>query len=274
MATAWNYSRVCSRAPRRLASGAGLFAFALAAAWIGIQGATAFATDFSSSNFIVRDPVSAGGGGFATSSSFQLWSSFSQNAPGKSTSASNELQAGFLYFVGASSSEPPPPPPGGGGGSSGGGGSGSVTTPIPPPPPGIIPGIIPPLLSIIFGDQIPPLCIQPGINRSDFNCDGDVDLRDLSILLTRPKFVTGRVLSYLFSDWTRRLPIPSGGEGIASAPGTASPGGSSGFAQVQETLGSETGERAKSSGTPKGFFRFVWGFLRTIGSAILRLFGF
>lgn len=167
------------------------------------------ATDFTSDNFKVRDPVTSGGGGFSTSSSFQLWSVFSQPAVGTSSSDAFQLRSGFLYFPEAESSppsEPPPPPP------SGGGGSGSVTTPIPlrppalipPLPPGVFPPIISPIITFITGELIP----TPGCRRSDLNCDGAVDLKDLSILLTRPKLVTGRILSLLFSDWTRRLPVP------------------------------------------------------------------
>ena len=59
------------------------------------------ATNFSSPNFIVKDPVIKIGGVFATSTSFQLWSSLGQEAIGISTTTDFGLRGGFLYFVGA-----------------------------------------------------------------------------------------------------------------------------------------------------------------------------
>lgn len=58
------------------------------------------ATDFSSTNFIIKDPVITPGAGFSTSTSFQLWSSLGQEAIGLSTTTSFGLQGGFLYFLG------------------------------------------------------------------------------------------------------------------------------------------------------------------------------
>ena len=173
-----------------------------------------FATDFTSTNFILRDPITDGsGGGYSTSDNFRSWGSLGQPAPGRSTSDSNELRAGFLYFPDDSTS-PPSSGGGDGGGGSGGGGGGIGTSSPPTPPDGAPPllpgGIIPPLISLLTGEPISAICKQPGILRSDLNCDGHVDLQDLSILLTRPTFVTGRILSFLFSDWTARLPIPFG----------------------------------------------------------------
>ncbi len=271
MVTLRKQSHLPTRAPRSLVLGAGLFVVLLALGWFGIVRAT----DLSSTNFIVRDPVSAGGGGLSTSSNFQLWSSFSQNASGKSTSASNELRAGFLYFSDATPSPTPPPPapppPAGTG-------SGSQTTPLPsggalPPPPISIPGFIPPLISIILGDQLPPICLREGLSRSDFNCDGNVDLKDLSVLLTKPKFVTGKILSYLFSDWTRKLPVPDGG--VIAARDTSTPRDrTDGLAQVGDILApSEIPPAETPTLKPQGFFRSVWQFFRIIGSAILRFFG-
>lgn len=164
------------------------------------------ATDFTSSNFIVRDPVMSSGGVYSTSDTFQLYSSFAQPAIGRSTSDNRELRAGFLYFpqpAAAASPTPTPspsPPPD----------SGPIFRPTGPSggPPGAPPPgqpLLPPLISFITGERIP----VPGCGRSDLNCDGRVDLQDLSILLSRPRVTTGRTLSLLFSDWTRRLPVPA-----------------------------------------------------------------
>ncbi len=69
-----------------------------------------FATDFSSSNFIVRDPVTSEGASFGTSSSFQLFGSFGQNAIGRSSTSSFSLQGGFLFFPAPVPPSPPPSP--------------------------------------------------------------------------------------------------------------------------------------------------------------------
>lgn len=83
----------------------------------GIAGAT----DYSSTNFIVRDPVITIGGGNATSSSFQLISSFGQTIIGENTSSNFIQRAGFLYFPAPVSPTPTPSPapPAGGGGATG-----------------------------------------------------------------------------------------------------------------------------------------------------------
>jgi len=166
------------------------------------------ATDFSSSNFTVQDPVISGGGGFGASTNFQLWSSLSQPAIGESSSASNQVHSGFLYFSEITVTPPPPPPPppppttppsGGGGG--------SIVVP-PTTPPGTIPPIIIPIIPIIIGEIPLAQCDNASLfSRSDFNCDGEVDLKDLSIFFTSPQTVTARALSFVFSDWTKRLPV-------------------------------------------------------------------
>jgi hypothetical protein len=167
--------------------------------------ATANATDYSAGNFIVRDPVLSGGGGYSTSLNFQFWGALGQSAIGRSTSGSNELRSGFLYFPGGvtpppppPASGPPPPPPSSGGG-------GGIPPPPPPPPP---PTLISSLISLLTGEKVSPECAFPNIRRSDLNCDGRVDLQDLSILLTRPRLITGKFLSFLFADWSERLPVP------------------------------------------------------------------
>lgn len=60
----------------------------------------AHATDYTSSSFILRDPVVSVGGGRATSSHFQLISNLGGTVLGESTSTSNTFthRAGFLYF--------------------------------------------------------------------------------------------------------------------------------------------------------------------------------
>jgi hypothetical protein len=227
----------------------------------------AYATDFSSSNFTVKDPVQASGGGYATSTNFQLWSSLEQPAIGKSTSASNELRAGFLYFSTTAPPPPPPPPP-----PSDPGGGGPVG---PPPPPSPFPGlgsIIEPIISLITGEPIP----LPGCKRSDFNCDGSVDLIDLSILLTKPKAVTSKVLSFIFSDWTKQLPALFGGGQLAATPPseavTETP--PTGLAQVSSAVGeSATGTPAAPPKSSRGFFRKIFvGFITVVHSFFTSLF--
>ncbi len=58
-----------------------------------------FATDFSSTNFIIKDPVIEPGAGFSTSNNFQLWGSMGQAAIGTSTATSFGLKSGFMYFL-------------------------------------------------------------------------------------------------------------------------------------------------------------------------------
>ncbi|MEK7612134.1 MAG: hypothetical protein AAB407_02220 [Patescibacteria group bacterium] len=191
----------------------------------------ASATDFTSSSFIVKDPVIDGGSGYGASSNFQLWSSVAQDAIGISTSASHELRGGFLYF----SEEDSTPSAGGGGGGSGGGGGGGGSSGgiIPPPPTGTS---TPPFLGTII-DNIPQaVCDFEGFSRSDFNCDGKVNLKDLSILLTNPRIVTTRVLSFLFSDWTTRLPIPARSDSIAFRTGPNETQGTVPLAEAGSTI--------------------------------------
>ena len=57
------------------------------------------AEDYSSSSFIVRDPVINIAATQASSSSFQFYSSAGQLAPGESSSANFSYKAGFLYFA-------------------------------------------------------------------------------------------------------------------------------------------------------------------------------
>lgn len=160
------------------------------------------ATDLSSSSFIIRDSITGGsGGGYSSASSFQLWSSFSQFAPGASD-ATDQLRAGFLYFpvpAAAASSPASSETPSTGSGTGNGSYASQPNMPI------SLPEILNPLIAFITGEPVPSDC--NGISRSDLNCDGEVNLRDLSVLFSRPKVITARVLSLLFSDWTQRLPV-------------------------------------------------------------------
>jgi len=104
----------------------------------------------SSLNFELENPIIVEGGGESTSLNFKYLSTTSQLTQGQSTSLNFGENAGFLYFPFIT--VPPPDDEGGGGG---GGGGGSPGYPI------------------------------PGLNCriADFNCDGKVNILDLSILL-------------------------------------------------------------------------------------------
>ncbi len=56
------------------------------------------AADYSSSNFILRDPVITVGGGRSISTSFEYFSSMGQTITGESTSSTFITKSGFLYF--------------------------------------------------------------------------------------------------------------------------------------------------------------------------------
>mgnify|MGYP001591403141 CR=1 FL=1 len=242
----------------------------------------AWATDFSSTNFTVRDPVNSGGGGYSSSNNFQLWSSISQPAIGKSTSDSKELRSGFLYFSAATPTPTPtatPTPtsdPGGGNippPSGGAGGPPAIGLPPLVPPLG---PFIPPFVTFITGEEIPATCA--GASRSDLNCDGNVDLRDLSILFSKPFFATGRALSLLFSDWTSRLPIPQiqpDTSQIAEASPLATP--PAGLAEIGSVVSTATPSGAEEYLTPSFWSRII-GFIGKIFLGVLkflaRLMGF
>lgn len=133
----------------------------------------AFATEFTSTNFQVLDPVQFPGG-FSSSANFRLFDAIAQISIGTSTSGSYEVRSGFLYF-------PEPTPI-----------SSPTATPSPTPTPtpvgGGIPGFgqppiyKPPILLIPEAPPI-PIKIAKCLNfaPADFNCDGTVDLADLSV---------------------------------------------------------------------------------------------
>src|SRR3989338_9611434 len=108
----------------------------------------AHATDYSSTNFIVRDPVISFIAGESTSTNFDLFSSADGSAIGQSTSDSFTVRSGFLYYPAPpppppSPTPPPPPPPSGGGGGGGGGGPSGKTLVVTttPTPPGEVPSV-------------------------------------------------------------------------------------------------------------------------------------
>lgn len=67
------------------------------------------ATDYSSTNFILRDPVITIGGSRATSTSFELFSSEGQTTIGENTSLNFIHRAGFLYFPAPAADVTPTP---------------------------------------------------------------------------------------------------------------------------------------------------------------------
>jgi hypothetical protein len=101
------------------------------------------AGDISSSHFIVRDPVIGTGGGYGSSGSFQFFGAGNPSFSQVGSSGSFLGHYGFLYYPGTTVTPTPTPTPGGGGGG------------------------IPVNLCRI----------------ADLNCDGAVNLLDLSILL-------------------------------------------------------------------------------------------
>lgn len=112
---------------------------------------TVLAGDLSSSSFIIRDPVIGTGGGFSSSGTFQLVGSGDTIFTGYNSSSSFIGEYGFLYFPSSAFVTPVTPP------STGGGGGGLVKN----------------------GPIVPGVCGR----TADFNCDGYVDILDLSILL-------------------------------------------------------------------------------------------
>jgi len=57
------------------------------------------ATDYTSTSFIIRDPVISVGGARATSSSYELFTSTGQTVIGETSSSNFTYRSGFLYFT-------------------------------------------------------------------------------------------------------------------------------------------------------------------------------
>lgn len=130
------------------------------------------ATDFTSTSFIIRDPAITDGGSFGTSTSFDYLGSFGQWS-GEGTSTNFTAQSGFIYtLLGEESSSSPPSPPlsppsGGGGGGSGSGVSG-----------GFVQKAV--AKAVEFIKRIIPHYPLSG----DLNVDGEINIYDVSILLS------------------------------------------------------------------------------------------
>jgi hypothetical protein len=110
----------------------------------------AFAVDLTGSNFIIRDPVIGSGGGYASSGSFKLFQSIDPTLIGVGSSALYVGHYGFLYFPEPDDDVVVPPGPGGGGGGA---------------------------------DEGIKYDLRCNGLIADLNCDGKVNLFDLSILL-------------------------------------------------------------------------------------------
>lgn len=148
------------------------------------------ATDYTSTNFILRDPVITSGGGRATSSGFQLVNALSQTIVGENTSSAFMYRAGFLYFPApapaAVTPAPTPAAPGGGGGIPQTIGPVSAPTELRPGVPAPLPGVVPEGVEALPSYLLRPI---PRVDRNrvlrlcDFNSDEKCDIIDLSIML-------------------------------------------------------------------------------------------
>ncbi len=72
--------------------------YLLVLSFSGLNVTQVFATDFSSTNFISRDPVITDFGGNASSTNFQQINAGGQSVTGESTSSGYILRSGFLYY--------------------------------------------------------------------------------------------------------------------------------------------------------------------------------
>lgn len=183
---------------------------AFLAALIVLGGRQAGATEYTSTNFKVIDPVISVGGGRSTSNTYQAEQSFGQPATGISSSASFELKGGLLYFATPSAATPSPTPTPAATPS-------AVGTGGPLSPSKIV---FPALQFLLPPAEIPKKCPE-GFEPSDLNCDKKVDLKDLSIFLyfssipepekfspadlNRDAKVDTRDLSILFSQWNGKF---------------------------------------------------------------------
>jgi hypothetical protein len=135
------------------------FLIALSLLLVLLVPASSLATDYTSTNFKVKDPVVEELGGYATSSNFGLLGSIPYISPRRTTSTTFINQPGFLGFPAATTtttSTTPSPPTGGGGG------------------------------GIYYPPSYKPKDIPniPKLKKTvDFNHDGFVNFIDFSILL-------------------------------------------------------------------------------------------
>lgn len=132
----------------------------------------ASATDYSSTNFKVNNPVIEELGGFGTSTSFKLWGSIPYISPVRTTSTSYGNNPGFLGFPGPSPTPTPSPSPSPGGG---------------------------PFLGGYQGIPKPEITEEIRL-RVDFNRDGKVDFIDFSILLYYFDKTGARIIPFDLND--------------------------------------------------------------------------
>lgn len=166
-----------------------------------------FATDFSSASFDVKNPVmDAGGITGASSASFKNTSALRQAAIATSSSSSFQLQSGFLYFSAAAVAAAPAAAPSLGSAQNG--------------------GILSEYLNILVQAVVKPVkALKPCNLIFDLNCDGSVDIKDLSIFLNQApgalanKTDFSKNLSILLHSWTSPLAFfPSQPSGLPTLP--------------------------------------------------------
>ena len=149
----------------------------------------AYAADFSSDNFTVKDSVMSPGAGYSTSDNFRLWSNVGQPAIGTSTATSFTLRSGFLYFPAPSVGEAPAPVP-------------------------TLTGSFIDVVRKIFLTpeeltEKPKKLVSEAITRVDLTNDGLIDMVDLSVLLyyyeKPPSFLAKFGFDGTGYDLTRRV---------------------------------------------------------------------
>ena len=113
--------------------------------------------------------------------------------------------------------------------------------------------------------------------RSDFNCDTNVDLKDFSILLNKPEIVNNQILSFLFADWTKQLPIPTytpeSKYWIATAPTLITPTRRSlEIAQIIEIVSPSNALAAEQDSSQETPLDKIWNFIINIWKDFLSVF--
>lgn len=134
----------------------------------------------TSTSFEIENPVFLESGGISTSASFQHISSTGELTIGEVSATNFVGQLGWLYFPAVTEDEDEDD---GSAESGGGGSSGGFVFPY-------FPGLDP--------DFVPPPVPEGECKPADFDCDGLIDIADLSILLYYAKFAedTGEVIAY------------------------------------------------------------------------------